>query len=197
MKFILIEGDNGTGKDTLASKLEKRGMKIITYDSKIIQSEKEAKGLIGKDKVKAFIRYNYECSNYILDLRNKKFNFDCILVRYWISTLAAAYADNIFDENMVIKLAEKITREVERPDLVIRLNCNYAERINRIEKRNSNEFDDKTLARANKYKDISQKLRYITSYEWKEIDTTCLNENQVYEHVCGLLKQEKEYNERG
>ena len=43
MRFILIEGDNGTGKDTLALKLENKGLKVVTYDLRIKQVEKKAK----------------------------------------------------------------------------------------------------------------------------------------------------------
>ena len=183
MSFILIEGDNGTGKDTLALKLENKGLKVVTYDSRIKQFEKKAKKLFSKDKVKAFIEYNYTCSDFISNLKTQGIVQDFVLVRYWISTLAAAYADNIFNEDKVIELGKKMAK----PDLVIRLNCNYHKRIQRIEKRNSDEYDDKTIDRANKYKKISKKLRQISDYKWEEIDTTTLNEIQVYEKVIKLL----------
>lgn len=35
MKFYVIEGDNGTGKDTLAAKFQNDGFEILTYDKKI------------------------------------------------------------------------------------------------------------------------------------------------------------------
>lgn len=34
MKFYVIEGDNGTGKDTLAAKFQNDGFEILTYDKK-------------------------------------------------------------------------------------------------------------------------------------------------------------------
>ena len=37
MKFYVIEGDNGTGKDTLAAKFQNDGFEILTYDKKIKQ----------------------------------------------------------------------------------------------------------------------------------------------------------------
>ena len=187
MRFILIEGDNGTGKDTLALKLENKGLKVVTYDLRIKQVEKKAKKLFGEDRVKAFIEYNYACSDFISDLKTQGSVQDSVLVRYWISTLAAAYADNIFDEDKVIELGKKMAKELEKPDLVIRLNCDYHKRIHRIEKRNSGEYDDKTIDRANKYMEILKKLRQISDYKWEEIDTTTLNEIQVYERVINIL----------
>ena len=187
MRFILIEGDNGTGKDTLALKLENKGLKVVTYDLRIKLVEKKAKKLFGEDRVKAFIEYNYACSDFISDLKTQGSVQDIVLVRYWISTLAAAYADNIFDEDKVIELGKKMAKELEKPDLVIRLNCDYHKRIHRIEKRNSGEYDDKTIDRANKYMEILKKLRQISDYKWEEIDTTTLNEIQVYERVINIL----------
>ena len=32
MKFYVIEGDNGTGKDTLAAKFQNDGFEILTYE---------------------------------------------------------------------------------------------------------------------------------------------------------------------
>ena len=40
MKFIVIEGDNGTGKDSLAQIFEKKGMLIVTYLPEVIEKEK-------------------------------------------------------------------------------------------------------------------------------------------------------------
>lgn len=48
MSFFVIEGDNGTGKDTLAIKLQKKfGFRIVTNEEDIIKLNKEAKKFIG------------------------------------------------------------------------------------------------------------------------------------------------------
>ena len=44
MNFIVIEGDNGTGKDTLALKIQdKLGYHLITNESNIKKSNRKAK----------------------------------------------------------------------------------------------------------------------------------------------------------
>ena len=40
MAFFVIEGDNGTGKDTIASKFIEDGFEIVTYYKKIRNMEK-------------------------------------------------------------------------------------------------------------------------------------------------------------
>ena len=55
MKFYVIEGDNGTEKDTLAAKFQNDGFEILTYDKKIKQMEQIAKKKVGEDKVLNFL----------------------------------------------------------------------------------------------------------------------------------------------
>ena len=58
MSFFVIEGDNGTGKDTLAIKLQKNfGFRIVTNEEDIVQLNKEAKKYDGKKRVKKFLEY--------------------------------------------------------------------------------------------------------------------------------------------
>lgn len=54
MKFYVIEGDNGTGKDTLAAKFQNDGFEILTYDKKIKQMEQIAKRKLEKIRFLTF-----------------------------------------------------------------------------------------------------------------------------------------------
>ena len=144
MSFIVIEGDNGTGKDTLAQALEKYGFNIITYDSEIKKFSEIAKQAKGKNRVKKFLGYGKACSDLVK--QNKEKGKNSLLIRYWISTLAAAYADDIYSYDEVITIVKTISPKLEKPDKIIRLECDFDERIRRIEKRNSPDFDDKTLS---------------------------------------------------
>lgn len=115
MRFIVIEGDNGTGKDTLALKIQdKLGYRVITNESKIKEFNKEAKSYKGKERVKKFLEYGKFCSNIV-----EKSNENVILVRYWLSTLAAAYADNIYTYEQTCKLENNICSKFYKPDLII------------------------------------------------------------------------------
>ena len=188
MSFIVIEGDNGTGKDTLAQALEKYGFNIITYDSKIKKFSQIAKKSKGKARVKKFLGYGKACSDLVKQNREKGKN--SLLIRYWISTLAAAYADDIYSYDEVITIVKMISPKLEKPDKIIRLECDFDERIRRIEKRNSPDFDDKTLSRAKKYEWISKEIQSELNINWISIDTTNKTKAQVCDEAVKQLELE-------
>lgn len=55
MFFFVIEGDNGTGKDTVASKFIKDGFEIITYDKKFENINQDFKQIV-KNKTTKYKR---------------------------------------------------------------------------------------------------------------------------------------------
>lgn len=188
MSLFVIEGDNGTGKDTLAIKLQENfGFRVLTNEEDIVQLNKEAKKCDGIKRVKKFLEYGKICSERI-----KNSNQDVILVRYWISTLAAAYADNILTYDDTCKIQDEICVDFYQPDCIICLLCDFEERINRIEKRKAEDFDDITKERNNKYKWFLNKMQDRTNFKWINIDTSEKDENQVFEEVCSYLKINKE-----
>lgn len=190
MYFFVIEGDNGTGKDSLAQKFQTIGFKIITYDNDIREIEKNARLYDGKARVQKFIEYNKACGDKAED--EKRTN-NVILVRYLVSSLAAGYADNIFSANETIDLFNKIYDQFPKPDIIIELKCKSEERIKRIEKRNSKIFDDKSLDREKKYRWIIDKIKSNINEKWIEIDTTNLNIEEVFNST---LKKIKNLNEK-
>ena len=180
MKFIVIEGDNGTGKDSLAQQLKKcEKIDIITYNSDIKKAEKVAKKFSSEKKVRMFLGYNKLCSDLV-----KSNNQDSLLIRYWISTLAAAYADGVYDYERIIELSKRCIDKLEVPDCIIRLKCNYSERIKRIEGRNSNDYDDKTIQRDIKYQYITDKLKeQLSMIKWIDINTTDKSKEIVFKNI--------------
>lgn len=182
MSFVVIEGDNGTGKDTQALKLEEKyGYSVITNfdEMKIINSE--AKQHIGKEKVEKFLKYCNLCSEYSLIYDNS------LVVRYWISTLAAAYADNIYTYDEVLKLQEKFCLNMNVPDIIICLWCNFDNRIKRINERHSDDFDDVTESRSIKYAWFLNQVKEKYNLNWVDIDTTDKSIEDVFNEISACI----------
>lgn len=184
IKFLVIEGDNGTGKDTLAQNICLNGFDILTYDNEIRLSENNAKKSQGEEKIEKFLEYNQLCSDYV----NQK-NNNVILIRYWISTLCASYADNIYSYEKVISLSNELLNKLIKPDAIIRLTCNHSNRVNRIIKRKFG-LDDVTLERAKKYEYISMEILNIINVNFIQIDTTNKSIMEVYDEAIKYLKSE-------
>ncbi len=147
--FIVIEGDNGTGKTTVSHILSERyGFEFITEHKEILTLEEQSKRFdIGSlSRFKAFLEYNRICGE-----QTEKYN-KALLARYWISTVSAAYADNLFEIEQALEMADKLFDTLVRPDFVFRLKCKFDTRINRIEKRAfADEADDITAERNRQY----------------------------------------------
>ena len=186
MSFIVIEGDNGTGKDTQALKLsEKLGHRIITNFEDMKLLNKKAKEYQGKERVKKFLEYCNQSNKYANKIENT------IVVRYWVSTLAAAYADNIFTYEEILKLQEKYCAQMKQPDIVICLWCDYKKRVDRIIERNSPDFDDITQNRSIKYAWILKELKEIFKLNWVDIDTTGKSIEEVFEEILNNINKEE------
>ena len=131
MKFYVIEGDNGTGKDTLAAKFQNDGFEILTYDKKIKQMEQIAKKKVGEDKVLNFLAYNKACGDLAKERKNEN---NVLLIRYFISSLAAAYADDIFSYQKIVDILDNVYDKFEKPNILIRLKCNKMKELEELNK---------------------------------------------------------------
>ena len=170
MGFIVVEGDNATGKDTIADYLQNYyDFSVISRFHDITDLEKQAKRMTGTPRVNAFLKYNLICGNIAQSVSR-----GCI-VRYWFSTLSAAFADNLMDLDSVLNKSEYCRKTMPAPDLVIKLKCNQRSRVNRIINRQTYMGildDDVTNCRADKYWEISKKLFDISGYRTFEFETS-------------------------
>ena len=170
MGFIVVEGDNATGKDTIADYLQNNyDFSVISRFTDITDLEKQAKRMTGTPRVNAFLKYNLICGNIAQSVSR-----GCI-VRYWFSTLSAAFADNLMDLDSVLNKSEYCRKTMPAPDLVIKLKCNQRSRVNRIINRQTYMGildDDVTNCRADKYWEISKKLFDISGYRTFEFETS-------------------------
>lgn len=184
MSFIVIEGDNGTGKDTLAQNLKKFcDFRIVTDETNIKKWNRKAKQYDGKKRVDEFLKYGKECSNIV-----NKVQENVLLVRYWISTLAAAYADKIYNYEELCKIEKETCSKFCKPDMVICLWCDFAIRIDRIEKRKAIDFDDVTKERSDRYKWFLNQFQNKTDIKWINIDTTNRTKDEVFNEVCKYIE---------
>ena len=147
--FVVIEGDNGTGKTTVSHILNSQyGFEFITEHQQILELEQQAKRFAtgSAERFEAFLDYNSVCGR-----QAKKYD-KALLARYWISTVSAAYADGLLDINETLEKADMLMETMVIPDFVFRLRCDFDKRIERIDKRAAvNGNDDRTAERDRRY----------------------------------------------
>ena len=125
---LVIEGDNGTGKDTLARALH---LPVVNYYDEIHRDELQAKSQKGYDRIRSFLAYNQKCAEKAENMES------AIIVRYWPSTLAGAFADRLISEQELLNEIE-LCDALPKPKLLVLLRCQYETRIQRILARNVN-----------------------------------------------------------
>ncbi len=188
--FLLIEGDNGTGKDTLALELAKYGFDIVSYHESVKAQEAKAKRLSGENRISSFLEYNAICGELA-----SAGEVNGIVIRYWISTLAAAYADKSpgYTTDFVIKTAQRLVGKMPKPDMVVYLDCDYNCRVDRITKRNNVNTtlkDDTSALRHERYKKIVPLILSASGYTYITIDNTNKSvEESVLEVMAYVDKQ--------
>lgn len=180
--FVVIEGDNGTGKTTLGKLFRHSGFEFVSEDDKARNLEAEAKKYSrdSLQRYEAFMKYNKFCGDYAVKSGR------AVIVRYWFSTLAAAFADGLFDFDYALKLSETLYASMPKPDYVFRLYCDYQVRISRISRRNSKGGDDISQERDRKYTLISNALG-CNIYGWYNIDTTNLTPSQTFTKIKMII----------
>ena len=183
---ILIEGDNGTGKDSLA-KAFKAQFDIITYHTDIQHKILFARTFNGFSQTLHFLNYNAACSRIMNE--NARANINSITIRYWPSTLTAAFADKNLSEVDCDSLVDICISTFTMPDLVVFLECDYNERIHRIALRNSPVFDDKSIERAERYTYYSNKIMDKLGDIVHKINTTDKSREDVENIVRALINQ--------
>jgi thymidylate kinase len=182
LALIVIEGDNGTGKDTIAQKFQDNGVFIPTYTAGAKEREKFAKGKTGIERINAFIEYNAFCGNLGIQYSTS------LIIRYWISTVAAAYADGVFSLDEAIGKSIELYNKLPVPDFVFCLKCDYTDRVSRIKIRSvatQDTSDDTTSERNTKYQKILGKLENVVA-NWYTIDTTKNTPERIFQHLLDI-----------
>ncbi|CEM62396.1 putative thymidylate kinase [Treponema phagedenis] len=182
MKYIVIEGDNGTGKTTVANMFKNIGYKVISEDEDLIAYCVESKKLKpgSLERFEAFMRYNEMCCE-----RSKKYE-NSLIVRSWVSTISASYADGQLSLDESLSRAQKLYKDFPVPDYVFRLECDYSERLRRINKRieeTNDRTDDVSKTRDEKYQLILSHIKGMFLGKWIDINTSNLNPSEVFEVI--------------
>ncbi|MCH7724883.1 MAG: hypothetical protein IH991_00165 [Planctomycetes bacterium] len=123
--WFVIEGDNGAGKDTLADRLLPDGWFLASRSPHVVTAKEQASHLTGVDRVDAFLLYNQMCAKLATKHPSRS-----VLVRYWPSTLAAGFADSIFEWAEFETRVEQCVRELPTPELILFLQCGLDARHN-------------------------------------------------------------------
>jgi thymidylate kinase len=180
-KFIVIEGDNGTGKDTLAEQIKTLGYNIVTYTAEARDAEMKARTLHGESRLLSFLEYNRLCGS-IIEISNTP----SLLIRYWISTMAAAYADQLWNWE---KVNDQITRCISQlpvPSLVIQMKCDFSVRNIRVTNRGISD-DNMCGERDKRYNWALDEIRKHFS-SWEIVDTSHISQQQVFQIAQEILK---------
>lgn len=185
--WCVIEGDNGAGKDTLANYFTASGFVIINTLPVAQDAEKHARSLIGQEKVNAFLEYNRACATLAQEVHTH-----AVQIRYWPSTLAAAYADDIMTWDQVQEAADRQATSNIHPTLFFYLECDLEERIKRIASRGPilNKYDNISSKRATRHKKaiLSFSARCI---QWRNIDCTYLQPHEVFAKATCILNSQE------
>lgn len=182
--FIVIEGDNGTGKTTVGTYFKEAGYFVATDDPTAVYLASQAKiyPANSKERFNAFIKYNEFTGQYA-----NKYH-DVLIIRYWISTVTAAFADDIFLLDEALSVSKRLYQRMPKPDYIFAFHCDYLPRLERIQKRNLSCKDDNTsLIRDKKYRTILEALsREIQN--WYVIDTTNISPDATFSKIKRIME---------
>jgi hypothetical protein len=181
--FVVIEGDNGVGKDTVASALCREGWKLINEEPRVGQALASAKPLRRSDRLAAFLRYNRICGETAANSSAR-----CVQVRYWPSTLAAAFADGFITWQQMNELRRTCFESMMHPTLLLELKCDFHTRIQRIQARGSIDqaHDDMSEDRGNRRNEAINHLLLGLTYV-RVLDMTNLTPYEAQDNVLQLV----------
>ncbi len=185
--WFVIEGDNGAGKDALADRLIDDGWFLSSRLPQVVAEKDSARLQYGKDRVTAFLSYNQRCGELASTHSSRSF-----LVRYWPSTLAAAFADDILEWPDFESWVDRTVRQLPAPALILYLQCGLNTRRDRVQQRGMvpGSVDDVSENRDRRYWNA---VRWLSTSpglgNWNTLDTTELNIEQVHRAVRSLLSK--------
>ena len=201
--YIVIEGQDGTGKDTQAALLkeyyESQGKKVITYAES---------GTASKDEFIAEIaRLNYGSrqdidhrTRVILYLVNRyeqwrklaepalKNNDIVITTRNWFSTLVYEGYGGGVSRSLIIKLHKLIMPEPYfHPDKIFLLTINEKEQQKRLGTQTDKKWDRKKEVWKSKGESFQQKINKAYLKIAKEYDVTTIDASGTIEEIFNLI----------
>ncbi len=179
MFWLLIEGDNGTGKDTLRAFFERDGWRHSNDNSNAASALEAARRCTGRERIPAYLRYCRACATRENDPDSRT-----VTVRYWPSTLAGGYADGLINEQELDQLLEQCVRDLPAPDSVIELRCDLGTRVQRIQQRvpdYSGSIDSIDPERARLHRLALERIAARWRRPWLVLETTTMLPNQVFD----------------
>lgn len=189
MNWILIEGDNGTGKDTLREFFEADGWFHVNADSQVVDLLKVARSCTGRDRVPAYLEYARFCMK-IASLHGAT----VVCVRYWPSTLSAAFADLLISEEEFLSAVDRCLVEFDVPKYVIQLTCDFATRVSRIKKRGfepNGHVDNIDAGRAKRVEIAFAIIASKFPTPWLVQETSNLQPSEVFHSVFSWVQKQK------
>jgi thymidylate kinase len=179
MFWLLIEGDNGTGKDTLRTLFERDGWRHSNDSSQAASELDAARRCVGRDRIPAYLRYCRACATGTHEPASRS-----VTVRYWPSTLAGGFADGLLDERELDDLLKQCVRDLPAPDAVIELRCNLGTRTERIQQRipdYAGSIDSIDPDRARLHRLALTRIASQWNRPWLVLETTTMNQHQVFD----------------
>jgi hypothetical protein len=177
--WLLIEGDNGSGKDTLRAFFEREGWLHVNDSAAALAELEQARKHAGRDRLRAYLRYCQACAATAADSATKR-----VSVRYWPSTLAGGYADELVDAAELDRMLGECMRSFPDPDGVIELRCDLDQRVQRILRRvpeESGHADSLDPERGRRHRFALERIASHWNRPWLVLDTTSLTPGQVFE----------------
>jgi len=174
----LIEGDNGTGKDTLRGVFERDGWLHVNEAGLPSQLIKGAREETGKARISRYLEYCLACAAVAENAAGKS-----VCVRYWPSTASAAFADGLITVDELDSLILDCLQQFPLPDCVIELKCDYKARIGRIEKRKlacQGHVDNLELPRGERFEFAMARISERIPVPWLVVDNTKLDAEAQY-----------------
>lgn len=182
-RFLVLEGDNGSGKSTVAALLGAAGLYIVSNDPTLKDAETQAKKLRDRTRMRAFYAYNRQTATLA-----RSYGTECVVVRYWPSTLAAAFADGIIGDDELARQCQENIRDFPEPAVFVYLKCGHAERTRRIAARDApGAFDDCSLSRARKYEYAIGHMAFAVSTPWIFLPSDVMQPPCLARRIIGLL----------
>ncbi len=187
--WLLIEGDNGTGKDTLREFFEQEGWFHVNGSAETLTELEQARKSVGRDRLPAYLRYCRTCATVAAETTTHK-----VSVRYWPSTLAAGYADELICEAELDRMLDDCLRTFPDPDVIIELRCDLNARVQRILGRGpqpTGHADSLDPERGSRHRVALVRIASHWNRPWFVLDTTFLTPAQVFRAARAWVQEQK------